>query len=694
MRSLLPRSTPGSPSASSSGGTKAAPSRKSVNLASLHLKDNALMSLLARVGKEDEKKAAGGVAAETMSDREVSGNPTGQSRSLSPPRRLLPSGPASPTVSPPATTHKPPQTNAVPLMHPDKKNEELGSAGAKSSFHLSDFQLRYLIHAVTMLLGIFVAQRMEGAAGLVGALLILFVIDRASLLIRSKESAQAQAAALAAATAEATAAKKKKAAESNAHELNQMRQEYLLSQARVELLDERLVDGESVAYRISINWEDDKWDVWHRFSEFEALREQVKRLRAKRGVEWHIPTITMGTMRISSGIRAALDPDFLAKRKDKLRAFVSALILNVHIAELPEVRRFFNLPPISAEGLARAMREGSRAQYSAQRRASGGYLPSFSAADIPIFGSILTTVGLVSAAPEEKHEAAEEENKEEVELGPFDDQPAVIRTSFVDAGPGNDFKLRGRTYLDDKVKVAAGPAHMELIHADVYKLTSNTYHIASVGLCRRRLERFEQSCADEGKEVPFLFLLNVMIPGDPPVSIVAWWALWPESASKKHDPSFVNLLSQFASVPGSGYQGLERVQQSEQVATPSNGEELEEGQLPANDFRNERFKLIPSIVDGPFIVKKAVGNKPALLGKKLTQRYFRGRNYVEVDVDVSSSVVAFNIVSLCRGYARQLVVDMGICFEGREESELPEGVLGVVRLTRVDMEQAEPLEAP
>lgn len=45
-----------------------------------------------------------------------------------------------------------------------------------------------------------------------------------------------------------------------------------------------------------------------------------------------------------------------------------------------------------------------------------------------------------------------------------------------------------------------------------------------------------------------------------------------------------------------------------------------------------RFKLIPSIVSGPFIVRKAVGNKPALLGRKVTQRYFRGPGYVETDI--------------------------------------------------------------
>ena len=45
-----------------------------------------------------------------------------------------------------------------------------------------------------------------------------------------------------------------------------------------------------------------------------------------------------------------------------------------------------------------------------------------------------------------------------------------------------------------------------------------------------------------------------------------------------------------------------------------------------------RFKLIPNIVSGPFIVRKAVGNKPALLGRKVSQRYFRGPGYVETDI--------------------------------------------------------------
>lgn len=51
-------------------------------------------------------------------------------------------------------------------------------------------------------------------------------------------------------------------------------------------------------------------------------------------------------------------------------------------------------------------------------------------------------------------------------------------------------------------------------------------------------------------------------------------------------------------------------------------------------------------MEGPFIVRRAVGNKPALLGRKLNQRYFRGSSYVETDV--GKRVYRFWIVARTR----------------------------------------------
>jgi hypothetical protein len=42
-------------------------------------------------------------------------------------------------------------------------------------------------------------------------------------------------------------------------------------------------------------------------------------------------------------------------------------------------------------------------------------------------------------------------------------------------------------------------------------------------------------------------------------------------------------------------------------------------------YRNNRFKLIPTIVEGNYLVRKAVGSKPAILGTKLKQHYYKVR---------------------------------------------------------------------
>ena len=111
-------------------------------------------------------------------------------------------------------------------------------------------------------------------------------------------------------------------------------------------------------------------------------------------------------------------------------------------------------------------------------------------------------------------------------------------------------------------------------------------------------------------------------------------------------------------------------------------------------FRNSRFKLINRIVKGPWIVKAAVGNHAAcLLGKALTCRYMKGRSYLEIDVDIGSSTVAYAILRLALGYVTHVSVDMAFLIESQTEEELPEKLLGAVRIAQIEMEAASYLEA-
>ncbi|KAL3928225.1 MAG: hypothetical protein SGPRY_002477 [Prymnesium sp.] len=103
-------------------------------------------------------------------------------------------------------------------------------------------------------------------------------------------------------------------------------------------------------------------------------------------------------------------------------------------------------------------------------------------------------------------------------------------------------------------------------------------------------------------------------------------------------------------------------------------------------FRNARLKLIPSVAEGPWMVRKAVSPRPAILGKTLRQRYFRTDDYFECDIDCNSNPAAGRIVSLVKSYAKAIAVDLAFLVEAQTLDELPERLLGSVRIKCVDLE--------
>ncbi|GJM84822.1 hypothetical protein PR202_ga00531 [Eleusine coracana subsp. coracana] len=105
-------------------------------------------------------------------------------------------------------------------------------------------------------------------------------------------------------------------------------------------------------------------------------------------------------------------------------------------------------------------------------------------------------------------------------------------------------------------------------------------------------------------------------------------------------------------------------------------------------FRNSRFKLIPYISKGSWIVKQSVGKKACLVGQALEINYFRGSNYLELGVDIGSSTVARGVVSLVLGYLNNLVIEMAFLVQGNTQEELPEFLLGTCRLNYLDASKA------
>ncbi|GMH67651.1 hypothetical protein TrST_g4970 [Triparma strigata] len=114
--------------------------------------------------------------------------------------------------------------------------------------------------------------------------------------------------------------------------------------------------------------------------------------------------------------------------------------------------------------------------------------------------------------------------------------------------------------------------------------------------------------------------------------------------------------------------------------------------LSTDTWRNGRIKYLATLPTAPFIVKSAVkalgGEKPVIMGKGyLTQRHYTGSNYVEVDVDISSSKVARSIAGTILKRSDVTVIDEGFVIEGVEEVELPERLIGAVRFIHSKVER-------
>lgn len=207
------------------------------------------------------------------------------------------------------------------------------------------------------------------------------------------------------------------------------------------------------------------------------------------------------------------------------------------------------------------------------------------------------------------------------------------------------FNVRGVTYGNDKKKQPSAPALFELLGVDLCETPDNMQNIAAHP-CNRVAKA--KARGEEG----YTLVFNFMVPGPPFLSFSAYW---------KVDKAQINADTPFGRIAQKFFFGTD------------------------DEYREERFKFIPKVVEGNFAIKLAVKDTPAILGKKLKQYYHQADHYFEIDCDISSSAIAKNITGLVLGYAKTLVIDMAICLEGKEEEELPEVIMGCCQARHVDL---------
>jgi hypothetical protein len=232
--------------------------------------------------------------------------------------------------------------------------------------------------------------------------------------------------------------------------------------------------------------------------------------------------------------------------------------------------------------------------------------------------------------------------------------------------PGScGFKVRGSNYLVDRKKVLGAPPMFELVAVDLLELEEPMFHIC------QHLPSVRHSPA------PFLFCVQMMVPSSPPVSLVSTWAA--PMPMMGADPA--DLIAQFEKERGPCPENVSSFFRSFTEFLVGDGEE-------ADALRNKRFKLIPNISQGSWIIKQSVGTTPVILGTKLRTKYFRGERYFEVDVDIGASSVAASITNLVCGATKSLAVDLGVLVEGQTAQHLPEQLVGTVRLDKLDLKSA------
>lgn len=197
--------------------------------------------------------------------------------------------------------------------------------------------------------------------------------------------------------------------------------------------------------------------------------------------------------------------------------------------------------------------------------------------------------------------------------------------------------VRGATYLEDGLKQPSMPSLGKLLVVDLFEADVDVPCLSrsvQVGIVQRLRRAGEQRQ---------LFVVNFRVV---PLHLVGVWALprltAPDGLSV--DPSTA-LLKRFI-------------------------EDMTPGE------RTKHLKVIPHCVEGPWVARRTVGTKPAILGKNIPIDYFAVENCFEVSVNIGASRTAQRVASIMSSSAKSLHLDMAFVIEGKDEAELPERILG------------------
>lgn len=201
--------------------------------------------------------------------------------------------------------------------------------------------------------------------------------------------------------------------------------------------------------------------------------------------------------------------------------------------------------------------------------------------------------------------------------------------------------VRGERYLVDSRKVPSKSSMLELVEVDLLKSYDEMVHYAANP--KGKVPKLR-----EAGDSRFFVVLNFRLV---PIQLCAIWAV-PKDADWHTQPEGV-LFKRFCDM--------------------------------SDAERNQRLKVLPKVVEGPWLVKKGVPDRPGVVGRKLAIEYFKGTDHLEVSLNCISSPAGRRLVQLLTGAARHFSMELFVILEGQQQDELPERILGGLSLYRGDL---------
>jgi hypothetical protein len=214
------------------------------------------------------------------------------------------------------------------------------------------------------------------------------------------------------------------------------------------------------------------------------------------------------------------------------------------------------------------------------------------------------------------------------------------------------FKVRSATYLEDRVKTTSAPAIFQCRGVDIW-ITDNA---------ERNIAKHPSVLGGKlGEEDTFI--ANFLLPF---ANFVAYFSVPP---LEQMPPHVARVWTKF--VKGD------------------------------QQYRDRKLKMLPIVIEGPWIVQKAVGpgTAPAMLGRDLPLQYYftepteTKKGMYELDIHVASSRIARGILNVVKGHIKTLTLAFAFIIEASEEADLPEQVLATFQVHSLHLEDCPNLPA-